>query len=89
MSKSSENGKIFGSLLLGTIVGAVVGILFAPKSGKETRDELMAEAEKLRGELEKYANDFSDKAKQARADLEERLRKTEKDIESLDEDLGV
>ncbi len=87
MSKANENGKIFGSLLLGTIVGALAGILFAPKSGKETRDDLMTEADKLRAELEKYANDFSEKAKQAKADLEERLRKTEKDIQKLNEDL--
>ncbi len=89
MSKASENGKILGSLFLGALVGAVAGILFAPKSGKETREELMAEAEKLKVEIEKYANDFSEKAKKARADLEERLRKTEEDIADLNDQLGV
>ncbi|MFH2204087.1 MAG: YtxH domain-containing protein [Elusimicrobiota bacterium] len=34
------NFKNLVYLLLGTTTGAVIGILFAPKTGKETREEL-------------------------------------------------
>ena len=34
-------------ILLGGVVGAVIGILFAPKSGKETRDDINRTAEEL------------------------------------------
>ncbi len=87
MKKS--NGKIFGSLVLGALIGSAIGVLFAPKSGKETREELLAEIERLKKDLEKYANDFSDKAKQKTAEIEARLRKTEDELDDLEEELGV
>ena len=38
MSKERKSG--FGKFLLGAGIGVGLGILFAPKSGKETRQEL-------------------------------------------------
>ncbi len=43
MSKKSGWGKF----ALGALVGGALGILFAPKSGKETRKELKEKAEEL------------------------------------------
>jgi gas vesicle protein len=41
----NENGASgFGWFLAGLGVGALVGVLYAPKSGKETRDDLMTGA---------------------------------------------
>lgn len=37
---SDKNGDLFKGLLIGGLIGIVCGILFAPKSGKETRDDL-------------------------------------------------
>jgi len=40
---AEENGKtsaVLVSFLLGGIVGAALGVLFAPRSGKETREQL-------------------------------------------------
>jgi len=44
---SSGAGKFLGGLLLGTAIGAAAGILFAPKSGKETRRSLKNSAQDL------------------------------------------
>ncbi|OIP77023.1 MAG: gas vesicle protein [Oscillatoriales cyanobacterium CG2_30_44_21] len=44
---SNGAGKFFGGLLIGTAIGAVAGILFAPKSGKETRRALRSSAQDL------------------------------------------
>ena len=32
-----NGGKFFVGALIGTVVGAVAGVLFAPRSGKQTR----------------------------------------------------
>jgi len=41
MSKNmNDNGKIATALLAGLAVGAVVGLLFAPDKGSETRDKI-------------------------------------------------
>jgi gas vesicle protein len=34
-------------LIIGGLIGAVLGILYAPKSGKETREEISHSAEEL------------------------------------------
>ena len=47
-----SNKDSFFALLTGVIIGAAVGILFAPKSGKETRED-----------LKKFGNDLKEKGK--------------------------
>ncbi|MDZ4168459.1 MAG: YtxH domain-containing protein [Coriobacteriia bacterium] len=50
-----RGGSVFGAFLLGGLVGAVLGLLFAPRSGKETREIITARAEEYWGEgLEMY-----------------------------------
>ena len=50
-----ENGnKLVTGLLAGAIIGAVVGILFAPKTGKETREIVGNRA----GEIRKKTGDY-------------------------------
>lgn len=44
---SSGAGKFFGGLIVGTAIGAVAGVLFAPRSGKETRQVLKRSAQDL------------------------------------------
>lgn len=56
------------AFLGGAIAGAVVGILLAPKSGEETRRE-------LRGYARKAEEEVMEKAKEARAALEEMIER--------------
>jgi hypothetical protein len=39
--------KVITALFAGLAIGAIFGILFAPKSGKETRGDLMDKSERL------------------------------------------
>ena len=61
---ASDNGGFFSGLLVGGAIGAIAGILFAPKAGKETRDSLMNDSDeilsKAKSELEKLRHDLSD-----------------------------
>ncbi|MDY7015939.1 MAG: YtxH domain-containing protein, partial [Cyanobacteriota bacterium] len=40
-------GLLMGGMLVGTAIGTVVGLLFAPRSGRETRQLLKKSAEAL------------------------------------------
>ncbi|HEY9664970.1 MAG TPA: YtxH domain-containing protein [Allocoleopsis sp.] len=46
-NQSGSTGVFIGGLLLGALVGAVAGVLVAPKSGRETRKLLKKSADAL------------------------------------------
>jgi gas vesicle protein len=48
-----NSGKIIGSLMVGALVGAALGILFAPDKGSNTRSKIMGGASDLADELTK------------------------------------
>jgi gas vesicle protein len=51
-----RGGSVFGAFLLGGLLGAVLGLLFAPRSGKETREMLTERANEYWGQAgEMYA----------------------------------
>ena len=47
-------------ILIGGLIGAVLGVLYAPKSGKETREEIRHSAEEL---LEKAKTQYEEAAR--------------------------
>jgi gas vesicle protein len=57
MSKSA-NGWI--AFIAGTGIGVAIGILFAPDTGKNTRDRLSYQLSKYKEELEKLVNDLKE-----------------------------
>jgi gas vesicle protein len=54
-------GRIFKSLTLGGIVGFVMGLLFAPQKGEETRKKLQESIEKGKGKFEELKEEFTKK----------------------------
>jgi len=53
----SERGSGFGSFLLGIAVGAVVGFLFAPEAGDDTRRKLSKRLRNLRDVAEEKVDE--------------------------------
>jgi gas vesicle protein len=61
---SDNGGSGFGWFLAGLGVGAAIGMLYAPKSGEETREELRRRAEEGREYVVKSARDAKQQANQ-------------------------
>lgn len=78
MSKEKKSG--FGKFLLGAGIGVGLGILFAPKSGKETRKELK---EKMDDLVEKAK---SIKAEDVKASIEAKVQEIKEDLKNLDKE---
>lgn len=58
----NDNGVSgFGWFLAGLGIGALVGVLYAPKSGKETRDDLVAGALDARDKAQVYYQQGTEK----------------------------
>ena len=65
---SPGNGRSSGSgvvtvLFTGLAIGVVLGILFAPKSGKETRNDLMDKSERIMEIGKENVSDVVEKTK--------------------------
>ena len=56
------NGFLIG-LIAGSALGAIVGLLYAPKSGKELRDDIRSKSNEYLDDADKYIEDAKVKAK--------------------------
>ncbi len=77
---SKEKGSGLGKFLIGAGIGVGLGILFAPKSGKETRKELKEKMDIL---VEKAKNiDIKD----VKATIENKVKEIKEDLKNLDKE---
>jgi gas vesicle protein len=63
MDKSNNAEKIIGALLLGAAIGGVLGILFAPDKGSETRKKILAKGDDIKDALKENLSIFFQEAK--------------------------
>ncbi|MEO9872767.1 YtxH domain-containing protein [Ekhidna sp.] len=56
----SKSGSSFFAFLLGIVTGGVLGILYAPDKGTNTRDKLSFQLDKLKKQLEGFVDDVAD-----------------------------
>jgi gas vesicle protein len=71
VGKSNHIGSKFAiGTILGVVAGAIAGVLFAPKSGKETREDIKDETKKLahsaEAELKKLEGEIASKLKSSK-----------------------
>lgn len=80
-----KTGSSVGPFLLGAAVGAVAGLLFAPRSGEETRREIEEGADRIRQDAERKLSDLRQEVEQAydrvREEMEEGLATARSEVE--------
>ena len=78
----SGNSFLTG-LLAGAAIGGIIALLYAPKSGKETREQLKNKFTELEKELENLKVKASQKTGQVKKDMAEKLAELQREIENL------
>ncbi len=63
--ESSHIGTAITFLLVGLGAGAVIGFLYAPRTGKQVRKELRRQFESAKGTLDDWTGDAKDLAEEA------------------------
>lgn len=64
MENSNHNTeKLIGAFLLGGAIGAVLGVLFAPDKGSETRRKIKDKGEELSDAMKEKYNDLLEEIK--------------------------
>ena len=79
----SNNSKLVSALLIGAAAGAVLGLLFAPDKGSETRKKIRKEGEDLLDEL----SDKIEEGKDALMGLKEKAMSKAQEWKGKAEDL--
>ncbi len=80
MSKDCKKKKGFSKFLTGVLVGAGLGVLFAPKKGNETRQELKEKIEEM---LNKAKDVDIDEVKET---IENKIEEIKEELEDLDKE---
>ena len=61
----SSTGAFFTGLFAGAVIGAGLGLWFAPKAGTEMREQLTGTVRDLSQRATKTANEFADRGREA------------------------
>jgi gas vesicle protein len=73
MNAMSDRGSGFGTFLMGGLIGAAIGLLYAPRSGQETRRILAGEGQEMVDRAVTSIREAQDSALMAIRDAQTRL----------------
>ncbi|MEI6887314.1 MAG: YtxH domain-containing protein [bacterium] len=77
-----DTGSFVGAVILGGIIGATLGILFAPAKGETTRRAIKKEANRLSKQVEKDAKEFvNEKIDPVIDDVKEKVEDARNDVD--------
>ena len=70
----NTTGKIITVAAIGAVAGAIIGILFAPGKGSETRKKIAEESKKFTAEVKDVVSKGKEKFSSLKEDLEQSIR---------------
>ncbi len=87
MSQDNSGKGLFLGFLAGGVVGAIVALLYAPKTGRELRSDIRSKSDEYYDDVEKYYSDARDKAKDLINDGKKKSEKLISDAKVKSEEL--
>ncbi|MBL0358238.1 MAG: YtxH domain-containing protein [Chitinophagaceae bacterium] len=72
----NNTGKIITAVAAGAAVGAVLGILFAPDKGSETRKKINDQGRKVAGDLKNQFEKVKGKFNDLKTDIRQKVNET-------------
>ena len=82
------NGKVFWGIVTAAAAGAVIGLLFAPEEGTQTRKKIKKRTNSLASELIEALEKSKEKAVSTAEDLKDKGQKYKNDITDKAEELA-
>jgi gas vesicle protein len=79
MSDKDAGSSFTIGFIIGAIAGMAIGVLYAPKAGKETRELLKEKAEEVKEKTSEVTEKAKEAAEQARKRVGEKLGRKEAD----------
>jgi len=76
-------GSFITGLLAGAAIGGVIALLYAPKSGKDTREQIRQKLDDLENEFETLKDKATQKSEHIKKDIADRLSELQNEIEFL------
>ena len=76
-----SRGHLFMGFLIGGILGALAGILFAPKSGKELRSDIQEKGGEVFGDGKKIYSDTKKRAKKIMKEAKYQAKELKKEAD--------
>ena len=73
MENSNVNGKVIGAIIVGTLLGGVIGLLFAPYKGSRTRNRIARRSKDLTKKMKEERNAWLMKAEKLERLAEEQI----------------
>jgi gas vesicle protein len=83
MEREEGGGSFLMGLLAGTVLGAGLGMLFAPKAGAETRRQLSEQATRLRSTANETYNQASEKVQQTYQQASDKLNQASEKVSQM------
>ena len=78
--QSTSEGGLLAGLVIGALVGAAIALLYAPKPGKETREELLQRLDEVKERVDTTTQELVELAKvrisETKADLTQAIEAT-------------
>jgi gas vesicle protein len=84
----NKSGDFVAGILIGGLIGAVIGILYAPKSGKENREEIGKKADQLLAKAKEEYELAVEKSRKTYEETIQRLKSLEKTAWEKAEEVG-